>query len=70
MTDHPYVLLLILFVCGMLLKLSMSIFPTWEARVIKAVGNFIVSLGVVMAWAMWMIVAYVILALSGPFLDN
>jgi hypothetical protein len=43
----------------------MSIFPTWEARVTKAYSNFIVSLGVVMVWTMWMMVAYAILAWFG-----
>jgi hypothetical protein len=52
-----------LFICGV--ALSFSIFLAWNAKVLKAVGDLIQSLGVVMVWAMWITVAYIVFAWLG-----
>ena len=57
--------LIVLFICGVALSFSMAVFPAWNAKVLKAVGDLIQSLGVVMAWAMWIAVAYIVLAWLG-----
>jgi hypothetical protein len=58
-------LLVFLFICGVILAISRAVSPTWNAKFEKAVVDLIRSVGVVMMWAMWILVAYVVLAWVG-----
>jgi hypothetical protein len=59
------VLLVILFVCGVALTLSMSLFPAWNAAVEKHILKLIDAIGILMLSGFWLLLAYGLLAWLG-----